>query len=63
MNPLLHIPDQVTYEKSFQDFVRKRAKEAGSYIIYVENGQIIQEDPATGKKIVLKSLSDSKSHR
>lgn len=36
-------------------FIRERAIKAGSHIVYMENDQIIKEDPRTGNKIVIKS--------
>lgn len=36
-------------------YIRARAKLYGSYIIYKEQEQLIQEDPRTGEKKVLKT--------
>lgn len=41
-------------QQAFQDYVRKKAILANSTIIYEENGQLIEEDPKTCKKIILK---------
>jgi hypothetical protein len=41
--------------KAFREHVRKKAMLAGSTIIYKKNGQLIEEDPATSKKTVLKA--------
>lgn len=41
--------------KAFREHVRKKATLAGSTIIYKKNGQLIEEDPATSKKIILKA--------
>lgn len=40
-------------EKAFREHVRQKAIKAGSTIIYTQNNQLIEEDPATSKKIVL----------
>jgi hypothetical protein len=40
-------------EKAFREHVRRKATEAESTIIYKKNGQLIEEDPATSKKIIL----------
>ena len=37
-------------ERLVPAFVRERAIEAGSYLIYQENNQLIREDPRTGEK-------------
>ena len=49
--------DMKRMEKLVPAFVRYRAIKAGSDMIYMENGQIIQEDPRTGKKTVVKDRS------
>ena len=41
-------------QQAFEDYVRRKAIEADSTIVYEENGQLIEEDPKTGKKIILK---------
>jgi hypothetical protein len=41
--------------KDVADFVRARAIKAGSHVIYIENGQLIEEDPRTGIKVIIKS--------
>ena len=40
-------------ERTFRQFVRAKAIKAHSTIVYVENGKLIEEDPATDQKIVL----------
>ena len=42
-------------EKAFREYVRKKAIEAHSTIIYKQGDQLIEEDPATSKKTVLKT--------
>ncbi len=42
-------------EKAFREHVRRKAILAGSTIIYKRNGQLIEEDPATSKKTILKT--------
>jgi hypothetical protein len=42
-------------EKAFRDYVRWKAIEAHSTIIYKKGDQLIEEDPATLKKTVLKA--------
>lgn len=44
-------------EKAFREHVRKKAIPAGSTIIYKKDGQLIEEDPKTSKKIILKAGS------
>jgi hypothetical protein len=41
--------------KAVQAFVRSRAIRLGSFIAYVENGNIIKEDPRTGQKTIVKA--------
>lgn len=40
-------------EKAFRAHVRRKAIQAGNTIIYEENGQLVEEDPATSKKVIL----------
>jgi len=40
--------------KGISAFVRNKAAKAGSTIVYGENGNIVEEDPRTGKKKVLR---------
>ena len=40
-------------EKAFPEHIRKKALKAGSSIVYVENNQLIKEDPAIKKKLIL----------
>ena len=42
---------------SFEKYVRQKALLAGSSIVYAINGLLIEEDPKTLKKIVLKEVS------
>lgn len=42
-------------EKAFQEYVRSKAIEAHSTIIYRRGDQLIEEDPATSKKTILKA--------
>ncbi len=46
--------------KAFEKHVRQKAIIAGSTIIYAIGGQIIEEDPKTTKKIVLKAVNYTK---
>jgi hypothetical protein len=41
-------------EKAFREHVRKKAIDAHSTIIYREGNRLIEEDPATSKKTILK---------
>ena len=41
---------------AFRRYVRHKAITSGSTIIYLENGQLIEEDPKSLKKIVVKTL-------
>ena len=41
--------------KAFREHVRRKATLAGSTIIYKEHDQLIEEDPATSKKTILKA--------
>ncbi len=49
----VHIDFKVM-EKSFREYVRNKAVRFGSTIVYMENGEVIEEEPGTGKKTVLK---------
>lgn len=42
-----------TVGKEVADFVRARAIEHGSFIVYEEDGKIIKEDPRTEQKTVI----------
>ena len=44
-------------QTALKQFVRHKAEKAGSSIIYVQNGQLIKENPQTRKKLVLKYIS------
>ena len=39
---------------------REKAIKFGSTLIYVENGRLIEEDPSSSKKIVLKTYHPSR---
>ena len=55
MNPR---PVNIDFKKmatAFGEHVRRKAMLAGSTIIYKKNGQLIEEDPATSKKTILKA--------
>ena len=41
--------------RAFREHVRRKAMLAGSTIIYKEHNQLIEEDPATSKKTILKA--------
>ena len=41
--------------KAFREYVRTKAILAGSTIIYKENGNLIEEDPKSAKKKILKN--------
>ena len=53
---LVHI-DFKKMEKGFRDNVRKKAILAGSTIVYKKNGHLIEEDPKTEKKTVIKEIT------
>ncbi len=55
-SPQVHINFKIM-EKAFREHVRKKAIQAGSTIIYKKDGQLIEEDPKTSKKIILKAGS------
>jgi hypothetical protein len=55
MKPMQVNIDFKKMEKAFREHVRNKAMLAGSTIIYKKNGQLIEEDPATSKKTVLKA--------
>lgn len=40
--------------QAFQNYVREKARQSGSTIIYKKDDQLIEEDPRTKKKKVLK---------
>ena len=44
-------------EKAFREHVRKKAIQVGSTIIYKKDGQLIEENPVTSEKIILKAGS------
>jgi len=41
---------------AFREYVRKKAIEANSTIVYLEKDEIIEEDPKSKKKSVLRKL-------
>ena len=44
--------------KSFREYVRNKAMEAGSTIVYVSNGRLVEEDPKTNKiKVLIESFN------
>ncbi len=43
--------------KTFEKYVRQKAILAGSNIVYAVNGQLIEEDPRTLKKNVIKAVT------
>jgi hypothetical protein len=43
---------------AFQKHVREKARRFGSTIVYKENNQLIEEDPKTCAKKVLKNYSE-----
>ncbi|MBX2923235.1 MAG: hypothetical protein KF746_13630 [Chitinophagaceae bacterium] len=49
--------DLTKMQAALKQFVRYKAEKAGSNIIYVRNGQLIEENPKTHKKIVLKYVA------
>ncbi len=49
--------DFAVVKKTFRQFVFDKAKKANSTIVYVENGELIEEDPATLEKKVLRESS------
>ena len=55
-SPQVHINFKIM-EKAFREHVRKKAIQAGSTIIYKKDGQLIEEDPKTSEKFVLKAGS------
>jgi hypothetical protein len=52
--------DMKYMEKAVPEFVRERAKKAGSYVIYMKNNELIKEDPRTGEKIVIPDEASKK---
>jgi len=47
--------------KSFRDYVRIKAIVSGSNIVYLKDDQIIEEDPTSLKKRVIKTVSPKTS--
>ena len=58
-NQLVNI-DFNKFRKTFRAYVRAKAVEAGSTIVYVLNGQLVEEDPRSEKIVVLKESFPSK---
>lgn len=54
-SPRLHI-DLSLMAVAFREYVRKKAIEANSTIVYLEKDEIIEEDPKSKKKSVLRKL-------
>jgi hypothetical protein len=52
-SPQVHI-DFKKMQSAIRAYVRRKAEISGGNIIYVENGQLIQENPKSNKKTVLK---------
>ncbi len=48
--------DMEVMSREFPAYLREKARQAGSCIVYAENGFIIQEDPQTGKKNTLQKV-------
>jgi hypothetical protein len=46
--------DFARFAEAFRQFVRSKAIAANSTIIYVSEGQLIEEEPKTSQKTVLK---------
>jgi len=42
--------------KEMGAFVRSKAVQYGSFVIYEENGKIIRENPRTGKKTIIQPV-------
>ena len=47
--------DVAKLQKPFSKYVREKALAAGSTIVYVANGNLVEEDPRSGKLVVLKA--------
>jgi len=43
-------------EKTFREYVRQKAIDAGSTIVYIKDGFLIEEDPKTSKKNILEEI-------
>jgi hypothetical protein len=52
-SPQVHI-DFKKMQTAIKAYARRKAEISGSNIIYVKNGQLIQENPKSNKKTVLK---------
>ncbi len=44
---------------ALQEYVRSKALVAGSNLVYLENDQIIKENPRTGQKTVIKNTAEN----
>ena len=56
-------PVRINFKKAketFREFVRDKARQAGSTIVYMANGQLIEEDPRTEKITILKEVFPAK---
>ena len=49
-------------ESAVRKYVVKKALESGTTIVYQENGHIVEEDPKSFKKTILKNLKQVKVH-
>ncbi len=45
--------------QSMREFIREKAIKAGSTIVYQEGNCLIEENPATGEKKILKKYSEA----
>ena len=54
-SPQVHI-DFKKMQSAIKAYVRRKAEISGSNIIYVKNGQLIQENPKSNIKTVLKAV-------
>ena len=50
-------PDKLS--QSMRQFIREKAIAAGSTIVYQEDNNLIEENPATGEKKILKTYAES----
>lgn len=47
--------NMATIGKEVEAYVRSRAIKLGSFVVYEEGGQIVQEDPRTGQKTIIRT--------
>jgi hypothetical protein len=50
---IVHI-DFRKFRETFREFVRNKAIQSGSTIVYLSEGQLIEEDPKNNKTVILK---------